>query len=122
MASTAIALVVFNRPAHTAKTFATIRAERPRQMFIIADGPRPGNSTDVQRCAAVREIVSQVDWHCDVQCDFAEVNLGCKHRVSSGLDWVFGQVDQAIVLEDDCLPHPSFFGFCDVLLDRYARD
>jgi len=122
MVSTAIAFIVFNRPAQTAQTFAAIKAERPRQLFIIADGPRPGHPSDAQRCAAVRALVSQVDWPCDVHREFADANLGCKQRVSSGLDWVFGQVERAIVLEDDCLPHRDFFSFCDAMLEHYAED
>lgn len=122
MVSTAVAFIVFNRPDHTAKTFAAIRAERPRQLFLIADGPRPGHPTNPERCAQVRELVSQVDWPCEVHRDFSEANLGCKRRVSSGLNWVFRNVEQAIVLEDDCLPHPDFFRFCDAMLQRYAND
>jgi hypothetical protein len=48
--------------------------------------------------------------------------MGCRQRVSSGLDWVFEQVEEAIILEDDCLPHPSFFPYCDSLLDHYRQD
>jgi hypothetical protein len=31
-------------------------------------------------------------------------------------------VEAAIVLEDDCLPHPTFFRFCEELLERYRDD
>lgn len=118
---TPIAYIAFNRPEHTRKTIQVVREQRPSQLFIIADGPRPGHPTDVDRCAEVRTIMDQVDWPCEVQHNYAEVNLGLKCRVSSGLDWVFSQVDRAIVLEDDCVPHPDFF-FCDGLLERYADD
>lgn len=37
----------------------------------------------------------------------------------SGLEWVFSRVEQAIILEDDCLPDPTFFSFCSELLERY---
>lgn len=120
--SAPIAYIVFNRPRHTRETFAAIRAQRPSQLFLIADGPRPGNSTDIERCREVREIVDQIDWPCKVHRNYADVNLGLKRRVSSGLNWVFAQVECAIVLEDDCLPHPDFFGFCNTLLERYADD
>jgi hypothetical protein len=42
--------------------------------------------------------------------------------VSSGLDWAFSVAERAIILEDDCVPHPSFFRFCDELLDKYRDD
>lgn len=119
---TPIAYIVFNRPQHTTQTFASIRAQQPSQLFIIADGPRPNHPTDAERCKAVRAIVEQIDWPCEVHRNYADANLGLKRRVSSGMDWVFSQVERAIVLEDDCLPHPDFFRFCDELLARYADD
>ncbi|MGM0562554.1 MAG: glycosyltransferase family A protein [Pseudomonadota bacterium] len=122
MTKTPVAYIVFNRPQHTAQTFAVLREQRPSQLFIIADGPRPGHPTDAERCAAVREIVEQVDWPCKVHRHYAESNMGLKQRVSSGLYWVFSQVERAIVLEDDCVAHPDFFRFCDALLDKYADD
>ena len=32
---------------------------------------------------------------------------------------MFSLVEQAIILEDDCIPHPDFFSFCEELLKRY---
>lgn len=119
---TAIAYIVFNRPLLTAKTFEVLRAQRPSQLFIIADGPRAGHPTDADRCAAVRDIVANVDWPCEVHRKYADSNLGLKNNVSLGLDWVFSQIERVIVLEDDCIAHPDFFRFCDTLLDRYATD
>ena len=117
-----IAYIVFNRPRHTERSFAILRKQQPSQLFIISDGPRIEHPTDAERCAEVRAIVERVDWPCEVYRHYAESNLGCKQRVSSGLDWVFAQVERAIILEDDCLPHPDFFEFCENLLDRYAND
>jgi hypothetical protein len=122
MADTPVAYIVFNRPRHTQRTFGVLREQRPRKLYIIADGPRPGRPDDVGLCKAVRSIIEHVDWPCEVQRNYSEVNLGLKRRVSSGLGWVFEQEDRAIVLEDDCLPHRDFFVFCDTLLERYAED
>ncbi len=122
MIKSPIAYIVFNRPKHTEKTFAVLRKQMPSQLFIIADGPRSGHSTDAERCAAVREIVEDIDWPCVVYRNYADTNLGLKQRVSSGLDWVFKHVDRAIVLEDDCLANPDFFHFCENLLEHYQYD
>jgi hypothetical protein len=35
------------------------------------------------------------------------------------IDWAFGEVDRLIILEDDCVAHPTFFRFCGELLERY---
>jgi len=114
--STPVALLVFNRPAQTARVFAAVRAARPPILLLVADGPRANRDGEAERCAEVRRIVELVDWPCQVRRDFSESNLGCRQRVASGLDWVFSEVEEAIILEDDCLPDPSFFRFCQELL------
>ena len=119
---TPVALLVFNRPDVTAQVFARIAAEKPRRLLVVADGPRPDRPGEAALCAEVRRIVTNVDWDCELLTDFADRNLGCGLRVSSGLDWVFRTVERAIVLEDDCLPSPDFFRFCEAMLERYADD
>jgi hypothetical protein len=122
MSKAPIAFIIFNRPRHTRESFSVIRAQRPSRLFIIADGPRAGHATDAHRCQETRAVVEQIDWPCEVSRLYADQNMGCKRRVSSGLDWVFEQTDRAIVLEDDCVPHADFFSYCDDLLERYASD
>lgn len=117
-----VLFIVYNRPDLTAQVFEKIAQARPTRLFLAADGPKPLVPSDEVACAACREIVSRVDWPCQVEINFAEANLGLQRRVSSALDWVFTRVDDAIILEDDCLPSPSFFRFCDELLERYAPD
>ncbi len=117
---TAIAYQVFDRPDLTRRSFAAIAAARPSRLFVFADGPR--TEADRIQVEATRAIVRQVDWDCEVHQHFSDTNLGCRRRLVSGLDWVFSHVDEAIVLEDDSLPDPSFFPFCEALLDHYRDD
>jgi hypothetical protein len=117
--TTPVAFIIFNRPESTRQVFQSIRAVRPQQLLVIADAPRPTHPDDIAKCAATRAIIDEVDWDCQVFKNYAEVNLGCGLRVSSGLDWVFQQVETAIILEDDCLPDRTFFPYCTELLDRY---
>ena len=119
---TPVALLIFNRPESTRRVFEAIRAVRPRRLLVIADGPRPGRIGEEQRCRDARSVIDTVDWDCTIDKNYAEENLGCRRRVSSGLDWVFRQVEEAIILEDDCLPHRSFFPFCQELLGRYRDE
>jgi hypothetical protein len=120
---TAVVFVVFNRPDCTARSLAAIRAARPRRLYVIADGPRPGHAGEAALCAEVRARVERgVDWPCEVIRDYAPGNLGCARRVSSGLDAVFTRESEAIILEDDCVPDPTFFPFCAGLLARLATE
>lgn len=120
--TTPVALLVFNRPEETSRVFAAIREARPEQLLVIADGPRSNRTGESALCTEVRRIVGHVDWPCQVLSNYSDANLGCKVRVSSGLNWVFSQVEEAIILEDDCLPDPTFFRFCQELLTTYCHD
>lgn len=119
---TPVALIIFNRPDCAARVLNAIAQSRPKKLLVVADGPRPDRPDDVQKCAAARAVIESVNWDCEVLTDFSGVNLGCKKRVETGLNWVFDQVEEAIILEDDCLPDPSFFPFCEELLERYRDD
>lgn len=117
-----VALIIFRRPEATARAFAAVRAARPSQLFVIADGPRAERPDEAAQVAATRAVVEQIDWPCVVTRHYAPVNLGLRRRVESGLNRVFASVEQAIILEDDCVPDASFFPFCAELLARYAHD
>ena len=118
--STAVVFIVFKRPSQTAQVFQAIAEAKPERLYIIADGPR--NSEEALLCEQTRQIVEHVHWDCDVRKNYSEVNLGVRKRIISGLDWVFMQEERAIILEDDCLPHPTFFPFCEELLELYHDD
>lgn len=120
--NTPVALIIFNRVSTTKKVFEVVREMRPSKLLLIADGPRLNQDGEAERCKSVRSIVECVDWDCEVLKNYSDVNLGCGLRPATGIDWVFKHVDKAIILEDDCLPHPSFFRFCEVLLDKYKDD
>jgi hypothetical protein len=119
---TPIAFFIFNRPDTTEIVFEKIRAIKPPKLLVIADGPRPETVGEAEKCLAARNVMSKVDWDCKILTNYSDTNLGCGLRVTTGLNWVFSQVEDAIILEDDCVPHISFFRFCEELLDYYRND
>lgn len=122
MLKTPILFLIFNRPDTTRQVFNEIKKARPEKLYVAADGPRKEKEGEEAKCQATREIIKQIDWKCDVQTLFREKNLGCKIAVSSALDWFFENVEEGIILEDDCLPVQSFFRFCEELLNYYRND
>lgn len=118
----AVAFIIFKRVKTTQRVFEAIRSAKPPKLLVIADGPRLDRPGEAESCAATRKIIEQVDWDCEVLTNYADHNMGCGRRPASGIDWVFDQVEEAIFLEDDCLPHPLFFEFCDQLLEKYRSD
>lgn len=122
MLKTPVVFIIFNRPEETQLVFHAIKEARPSKLYIVADGPRIGREGEQEKCQETRSILNKIDWPCEVHTNFAGRNMGCKLRISSGLDWVFSKEDQAIILEDDCLPDQSFFPYCEELLERYRND
>lgn len=120
--TTPVAFIIFNRPDTTERVFAEIAKAKPAKLLVVADGARQNKTGEVGKVAATREIIERVDWDCEVITNYSDVNLGCRVRVSSGIDWIFEQVEEAIILEDDCLPDPSFFQFCQEMLEHYRKD
>jgi hypothetical protein len=120
--SVPILFLIFNRQENTRKVFEAIRIQKPKYLFIAADGPRLDKLGEIEICEKTREIVANIDWDCEVKKLFREHNLGCKLAVSSAISWFFDQVEEGIILEDDCLPDPTFFQFCKELLEKYRLD
>lgn len=119
---TPVAFIIFNRTKKTKRVFDQIRKAQPSELYVIADGPRPDVPEDQDACAATRDIVADIDWDCIVHRNYADTNLGCFERIYTGIDWVFDSAEDAIILEDDCLPHSDFFRFCERLLEMYRDD
>jgi hypothetical protein len=119
--NTPVVLIIFNRPDTTREVFKAIAEARPKQLLVVSDGARDSRPGEAELVAECRQIALAVDWECEVLTNFSETNLGCKIRVATGLDWAFSQVEEAIILEDDCLPSESFFVFASQMLEKYRR-
>jgi hypothetical protein len=114
-----VLFLIFNRPEPTREVFEAIRAYQPSRLYVAADGPRPEKGGEWTLCAETRSVLKGVDWDCKVETLFRDQNLGCGAAVSEAINWFFDQEEEGIILEDDCLPDPSFFSFCEEMLDRY---
>jgi hypothetical protein len=117
-----VLFLVFNRPEQTTRVFNSIRAARPARLYVAADGPRRDRPGEAERCAQVRKIATSVDWPCQLHTLMRDRNLGCGVAVSEAIDWIFSKEEEAIILEDDCLPDQSFFNYCTTLLGRFRGD
>ena len=126
---TPILLITFNRPEHTRRVLTEILKQEPQSLYISQDGAREGNENDRIKCQEVRDVINELTAPYAVEHkDFTlhtlyqKQNLGCGPGPQAGITWFFENVEQGIVMEDDCLPHPDFFGYCEKLLERYKDD
>lgn len=115
-----VLILFFNRADTLRAVFDEVRRARPPRLFLYQDGPR--GPQDLPGIEACREVVSRIDWPCEVQRLYQEHNLGCDPSEFVSQQWAFSQVERCIVLEDDDVPTQSFFTFCDEMLERYADD
>ena len=116
-----VVFIIFKRIDTTKKVFKLIYDYKPNKLYLIADGPKV--IEDNNKCSEVRNFVeNNIDWDCELIKVYSDTNLGCAKRVQTGLDYVFENEEMAIILEDDTLPDPSFFNFCEELLERYKHD
>lgn len=117
-----IAFFVFRRPRETSLVFEAIRNYKPSRLLVVADGARDDRPGETAAVLQVREIVSKIDWVCEVVYDFSPVNLGLRERILTGIDKAFDHFEECVILEDDCLPHPGFFEFCRAGIEVYSSD
>lgn len=115
---TPILYLAFNRLDSVKQTFPEIQKAKPRQLFISCDGPR--TKEEKKDTDAVRKyILENINWKCEVKTFFRDKNVKSKVCIPAAISWFFDNVEQGIILEDDCMPNPSFFKFCEEMLDRY---
>lgn len=118
-----VLLHFFTRRDTTLQVLERIRQARPPRLFLSSDGPRKDRPGEQERVEEVRRLVlAGVDWPCEVRTRFLEENAGAVAAVAGAVTWFFGEVEAGIILEDDCLPDPTFFPFCDELLEKYRDD
>ena len=120
---TPILIITFNRPDHVRQVLTEIRKQQPAQLFVFQDGSREGNDLDAKRVQEVRNVISElVDWSCELHTLYQEQNLGCGPGPAAGITWFFEHVESGIILEDDAVPHPEFFEYATILLEKYRYD
>ncbi len=118
-----ILFTIFNRTDTTGRVFEQIRKLQPKYLYVAADGAREHKEGEAERCQQTRDLVlKNIDWDCEVKTLLRDHNLGCKVAMSSAITWFFENVEMGIILEDDCLPHPSFFNYMKELLEKYRHD
>ena len=120
--NTPIAIIFFNRLMPLKRLISILATVKPDKVYLISDGPRESRAGEFEKVKECREFMTNLPWTCEVKINFAEKNMGCRARVTSGLDWLFKHEERAIILEDDCIPEPEFFLWIEKMLERYVDE
>ena len=123
---TPILLITFNRPNHVRRVLTENLKAEPQELYVCQDGARDGYENDRIKVQEVRDVIDELisvysknNKHFKLHTLYQLVNLGCGSGPVAGITWFFEHVEQGIVMEDDCLPHPDFFEYCEELLEQY---
>jgi len=118
-----ILLIAWRRPNTIRQVINAIRPVAPTRIFVACDGPNPERPGEAEKVDATRVVIAnEIDWPCKIKRLYSAVNQGCRYGVSRAISWFFEHVEEGIILEDDCVPHPDFFPYCTTLLERYRHD
>ena len=122
-ADTPLLLIAWRRPHTIRQVIDAIRPVAPKRLYVACDGPSLERLGEYAKVAATRAVIdNEIDWPCQIERLYSDVNQGCRLGVSRAITWFFEQVEEGIILEDDCVPHPDFFSYCMTLLERYRHD
>lgn len=121
--TTPILLIAWRRPHTLRQVIDAIRPIAPTRLFVACDGPNPDHPGETEKVAATRQVIEdELDWTCEIKKFYSVANKGCRLGVSGAITWFFENVEEGIILEDDCVPHPDFFPYCTTLLEKYRHD
>jgi hypothetical protein len=94
----------------------------PNDLFLFLDGPRIDRPNEIDKINEIVNLFKKYNWSGNIHTNFQEKNLGCKSGPITAIDWFFENVDEGIILEDDCVPDQTFFTFCRKLLTYYRNN
>ena len=117
MHNTAIALITYNRPSHTASVLKALREHSIQNLYIFSDAPK--NDAAEPAVKKVRRLIHSVDWTTPTIIT-QSANQGLAKSIFGAVDKVFEEYERIILLEDDCVPQRHFFDYMKDCLNRYA--
>ncbi|WP_432708771.1 glycosyltransferase family 2 protein [Pedobacter sp.] len=117
-----IALFVYNRPKHTARTLKflqqnTLAAES--RLFVFSDGAK--SQEDEASVQEVRELLQNIDGFKSVEIIRRTKNFGLADSIIDGVSRLVKTYKQVIVFEDDLITSPHTLTYFNEGLTRYKE-
>jgi hypothetical protein len=118
-----IALFVYNRPKHTARTLTFLRQNElaaDSRLFIFSDGAKTPEDQD--KVAEVRALLKTIEGFKSVSIVEQKQNLGLADSIISGVSKLVKDYQQVIVFEDDLICSPYTLTYFNEALNRYRAE
>jgi GT2 family glycosyltransferase len=118
-----IALFVYNRPQHTARTLKFLQQNEmaaESRLFIFSDGFK--SEVDEKNVLEVRELLKNIEGFKSVEVVERKENMGLAKSVIIGVSKLIKDYKQAIVFEDDLITSPYTLTYFNEALNRYRNE
>jgi len=118
-----IALFVYNRPKHTARTLKFLQQNSlaaESRLFVFSDGAK--SQADEENVQEVRELLQNIDGFKSVEIILRPQNLGLANSIIDGVTKLVKTYKQVIVFEDDLITSPHTLTYFNEGLTRYKEN
>ena len=122
MVQTPVLFETFARPDYARQVWDAIKASKPRSLYFYSNKARGDKPDEIKRNEEVRSFIKEIDWECDLHTWFREDYVDVYTSLKGAVDWVCEHEEAWIALEEDVVPTPAFFSFCDQMIDYYRDD
>ncbi|MEJ7556763.1 MAG: glycosyltransferase [Pedobacter sp.] len=118
-----IALFVYNRPQHTARTLKFLQQNElasESRLFIFSDGAK--SETDRKLVEEVRALIKGTDGFKSVEIVQRKENMGLANSIIAGVTQLIKDYGQVVVFEDDLVSSPHTLTYFNEGLNRYRSE
>nr|WP_294870719.1 glycosyltransferase [uncultured Pedobacter sp.] len=118
-----IALFVYNRPEHTARTLKFLQQNElaaESRLFVFSDGFK--SEADEKNVLEVRELLKNIDGFKSVEIVERKENMGLAKSIIIGVSKLIKDYKQVIVFEDDLITSPYTLTYFNEALTRYRDE
>lgn len=118
-----IALFVYNRPQHTARTLKFLQQNElaaESRLFIFSDGAK--SDEDRKLVEEVRDLIKGTDGFKSVEIIKRKENMGLANSIIAGVTKLVADYGQVIVFEDDLISSPYTLTYFNESLKKYRTE
>jgi hypothetical protein len=115
MTRPAVLIIAHRRPHYLKSVLESVMSQFPSSLYISIDGARETTLGDVELVKECQELATEFQIKSEIQIytRFNSNNLGSAANVIQSIDWFFDNEESGVVLEEDCVPHPTFLDYME---------
>ncbi|MES2691485.1 MAG: hypothetical protein V4658_13840 [Bacteroidota bacterium] len=116
---TPVAVFTYKKADALKEVLKAVNAYKPARLYVVMDKSTENDREDV---VAVRTLLNEFEFATIPEFIEPPQHQGILNIFDHALDHIFGKEERLIILEDDTVPSPLFFDYCNVMLEKYKDD